>query len=85
MFMWIFYFSLLQILTLSFYGLYRELLEENRVKLTSTWKEVKKRIKDDPRYMKFSSSERVSIDGFESYIIKCTLIWREKNLTWNER
>ena len=31
-----------------------------QISLTSTWKEVKKMIKDDPRYSKFSSSDRVS-------------------------
>ena len=27
--------------------------------LTSSWKEIKKLVKDDPRYSKFSSSDRV--------------------------
>ena len=31
-----------------------------QITLTSTWKEVKKMIKEDPRYSKFSSSDRVS-------------------------
>lgn len=40
---------------------FRELLDETQeVSLTSTWKEIKKVIKEDPRYTKFASSERVS-------------------------
>lgn len=40
---------------------FRELLDEtSEVTLTSTWKEIKKLIKEDPRYTKFASSERVS-------------------------
>lgn len=39
---------------------FRELLDETpEVGLTSTWKEIKKIIKEDPRYTKFASSERV--------------------------
>lgn len=39
---------------------FRELLDETpEVSLTSTWKEIKKIIKEDPRYTKFASSERV--------------------------
>lgn len=39
---------------------FRELLDEtSEVTLTSTWKEIKKIIKEDPRYTKFQSSERV--------------------------
>ncbi|XP_045467294.1 transcription elongation regulator 1 isoform X2 [Harmonia axyridis] len=38
---------------------FRELLDETAdVSLTSTWKEIKKKIRDDPRYSKFASSER---------------------------
>lgn len=40
---------------------FRELLDETvGVSLTSNWKEIKKSIKEDPRYTKFASSERVS-------------------------
>lgn len=40
---------------------FRELLDETQeVTLVSTWKEIKKIIRDDPRYSKFASSERVS-------------------------
>jgi hypothetical protein len=39
---------------------FRELLDETgEVTLTSSWKEIKKLVKDDPRYSKFSSSDRV--------------------------
>lgn len=34
-----------------------EILGENS---TTSWKDVKKLLKDDPRYLKFSSSDRVS-------------------------
>ena len=40
----------------------RELLDEMNVELTSSWKEVKKLIKDDVRYSKFSSSDRVRVN-----------------------
>lgn len=40
---------------------FRELLDETpEVSLTSGWKEIKRLIKEDPRYTKFASSERVS-------------------------
>ncbi len=40
--------------------MFHKLLDETtEVTLTSTWKEVKKVIKEDPRYSKFSSSDRV--------------------------
>lgn len=40
---------------------FRELLDETgEVTLTSTWKDIKKIIKEDQRYTKFASSERVS-------------------------
>lgn len=39
---------------------FRELLDETEeVTLTSSWKEIRKLIKEDPRYAKFASSERV--------------------------
>jgi transcription elongation regulator 1 len=41
--------------------MFHKLLSETHdVTLTSTWKEAKKLIKEDPRYSKFSSSDRVS-------------------------
>lgn len=39
---------------------FREMLDEtSEVNLVSNWKEIKKLVRDDPRYTKFSSSERV--------------------------
>ena len=44
--------------------MFHKLLDEtSEVKLTSTWKEIKKLIKDDPRYTKFSSSDRVIVNN----------------------
>lgn len=44
---------------------FRELLDETpEVTLTSCWKEIKRIIKEDPRYTKFASSERVNIVFF---------------------
>ncbi|XP_058253511.1 transcription elongation regulator 1a isoform X2 [Hemibagrus wyckioides] len=49
--------------------LFRQLLDETpTITLTSTWKEVKKGIKEDPRCMKFSSSDRKKQREFEDYI-----------------
>ena len=39
---------------------HRLLDETSSLTLTSRWKEIKKAIKEDPRYAKFSSSDRVS-------------------------
>lgn len=40
---------------------FREMLDDIAdVSLISNWKDVKKLIRDDPRYTKFASSERVS-------------------------
>lgn len=40
---------------------FREMLDElPQIQLTSSWKEIKKLIRDDPRYLKLSSSDRVS-------------------------
>ncbi|KAL0269201.1 UNVERIFIED_CONTAM: hypothetical protein PYX00_007012 [Menopon gallinae] len=48
---------------------FRELLDETgEVTLTSSWKEVRKLIKEDPRYTKFSSSERKIEREFKDYI-----------------
>lgn len=45
---------------------FRKLLEENpQIELTSTWKEVRKMIKEDPRFTKFSSSDRKREREFE--------------------
>ncbi|XP_041948079.1 transcription elongation regulator 1-like isoform X2 [Alosa sapidissima] len=40
----------------------------NTITLTTTWKEVRKIIKEDPRCIKFSSSERKKQREFEDYI-----------------
>uniref|UniRef100_F7EUC0 Transcription elongation regulator 1 n=1 Tax=Xenopus tropicalis TaxID=8364 RepID=F7EUC0_XENTR len=54
---------------------FRQLLDETcAITLTSTWKEVKKIIKDDPRCIKFSSSDRKKQREFEEYI-------RDKHIT----
>lgn len=48
---------------------FRELLDETpEITLTSTWKEVKKLIKDDPRCSKFSSSDRKCEKEFKEYL-----------------
>ncbi|XP_023714864.1 transcription elongation regulator 1 isoform X3 [Cryptotermes secundus] len=48
---------------------FRELLDETgEVTLTSSWKEIKKLVKDDPRYSKFSSSDRKCEREFKEYI-----------------
>ena len=39
---------------------HRLLAETTEVTLTSQWRDIKKLIKDDPRYSRFSSSDRVS-------------------------
>ncbi|KAL1508885.1 hypothetical protein ABEB36_003707 [Hypothenemus hampei] len=47
---------------------FREMLDETpEVTLVSSWKEVKKLIRDDPRYTKFSSSERCERE-FKDYL-----------------
>ncbi|XP_026995639.2 transcription elongation regulator 1 [Tachysurus fulvidraco] len=48
---------------------FRQLLDETTmITLTTTWKEVKKVIKDDPRCIKFSNSDRKRQREFEDYI-----------------
>ncbi|KAK9874985.1 hypothetical protein WA026_005800 [Henosepilachna vigintioctopunctata] len=47
---------------------FRELLDETQdMTLTSSWKEIKKKIRDDPRYSKFASSERCERE-FKDYL-----------------
>ncbi|KAK7508465.1 hypothetical protein BaRGS_00000031 [Batillaria attramentaria] len=48
--------------------MFHKLLDETEISLTSTWKEVKKMIKDDPRYTKFSSSDRKREKEFTEYM-----------------
>lgn len=56
---------------------FRELLNEvgASTDLNAAWKDVKKLLKDDPRYLKFSSSDRVSqfCHSF-NFRVKTTLI-----------
>lgn len=47
---------------------HRLLEEQTSLTLTSTWKEVKKKIKEDPRYSKFSSSDRKREREFNDYV-----------------
>lgn len=52
----------------SFY-LKRELLEElPDLHLDSNWKDLKKELKDDPRYTKFSSSDKKCEREFREYL-----------------
>ena len=45
-----------------------------QVTLTSTWKSIRKSIKEDSRFSKFSSSDRVSLVGFFFQVIPATLL-----------
>ena len=47
---------------------YHQLLQEHKVNTTSSWKEIRRKIKDDVRYQKFSSSERKKEREFNDYI-----------------
>ncbi|XP_055926376.1 transcription elongation regulator 1-like [Argiope bruennichi] len=48
---------------------FRELLDETpEITLTSSWKEIKRLIKDDPRCSKFSSSDRRCEKEFKEYL-----------------
>ncbi|GAV01313.1 hypothetical protein RvY_12047 [Ramazzottius varieornatus] len=47
---------------------YRDLLDEIDVALDASWKETKKKIRDDPRYAKFSSSESKCEKEFHKYL-----------------
>lgn len=59
---------------------YQLLDETQSVTLTSSWKEVRKAIKEDPRMTKFSSSDRVSVKfifeviGFPLWRAKVVLV-----------
>lgn len=49
---------------------FREMLDEiANLELTVPWKEVKRQIKEDPRYLKYNSSERVSVEINYFYLI----------------
>lgn len=49
---------------------FRELLDEvgASTELTASWRDIKKLLKDDPRYLKFSSSDRKCEKEFKEYI-----------------
>ncbi|XP_046625933.1 transcription elongation regulator 1 isoform X1 [Neodiprion virginianus] len=49
---------------------FRELLDEvgASTELTTSWRDIKKTLKDDPRYVKFSSSDRKCEKEFKEYI-----------------
>jgi len=58
----------------------RELLDETgEVTLTSSWKEIKKLVKDDPRYSKFSSSDRVmycnGLNISRDFLLSCYFLY----------
>lgn len=46
---------------------FREMLDELTLDLTASWKDVKKQIRDDPRYLKYSSSEKCERE-FREYV-----------------
>ena len=49
--------------------LFRELLSElGDISLDAAWKDVKKDLKDDPRYTKFSSSDKKCEREFRDYL-----------------
>lgn len=48
---------------------FREMLDEiTTLELTSSWKDVKKLIKDDPRYLKYNNSEKCERE-FRDYLV----------------
>lgn len=49
-------------------SMFHSLLDETDISLTSTWKEIKRQIKEDPRYSKFSSSDRKREKEFTIYM-----------------
>lgn len=48
--------------------MFHKLLDETNISLVAGWKEVKKIIKEDPRYSKFSSSDRKREKEFSDYM-----------------
>jgi transcription elongation regulator 1 len=49
--------------------LFREMLDETpEIDLNTDWKDAKRLIKEDPRYLKFSSSERKCEKEFNEYM-----------------
>lgn len=52
---------------------FREMLDEiSTLQLTSSWKDIKKLIKEDPRYVKYNSSEKCERE-YRDYIKDKTL------------
>lgn len=52
---------------------FREMLDEiTTLDLTSSWKDIKKLIKEDPRYLKYNNSEKCERE-FRDYIVDKTL------------
>ncbi|OQV13281.1 Transcription elongation regulator 1 [Hypsibius exemplaris] len=47
---------------------YRELLEEADVALDASWKEIKRKIREDPRYTKFSSQDSKREKEFDRFV-----------------
>uniref|UniRef100_A0A0B7AI62 FF domain-containing protein n=1 Tax=Arion vulgaris TaxID=1028688 RepID=A0A0B7AI62_9EUPU len=48
--------------------MFHSLLNETEITLTSTWKEVKKQIREDQRFNKYSSSDRKREKEFTEYM-----------------
>ncbi|OWF46304.1 transcription elongation regulator 1-like [Mizuhopecten yessoensis] len=48
--------------------MFHKLMDDTMPSLTSVWKEIKKQIKEDPRYTKFSSSDRKREKEFNDYL-----------------
>lgn len=55
---------------LDIFSICRDMLDEiGELTLTTTWKKVRGLIKDDPRYAKFSSSDRVISALFSPFFV----------------
>ena len=48
---------------------FRELLKESNVNVTSNWKEIRRKIKDDVRYQKYRHSLPPYTESFEKWIM----------------
>lgn len=52
---------------------FREMLDEiSSLELTSSWKDIKKLIKDDPRYLKYNNSDKCERE-FRDYMVDKTI------------
>ena len=47
---------------------YNDLLRETNVNTTSNWKDIRRKIKEDARFLKFSSSDRKREREFNEFI-----------------